>query len=443
MQVGTHSWERLFCCEHQARHPASLVDHALGFLSAVVMGSIMCNSGKGVCTRVVNLGESEIDAVALVQGGHGNQLSAPPTQHGGMVVSTFQEGVRGWLGHMKEISLEYNFEDLAQATNGFSDDCRLGAGAAGAVYQGTLRGGTQAAIKVLVDQGGLEGFEDEVRVLSRFRHPNLVTLFGWGARGNKKFLLYELLPGGDVEHKLAKCRRGQPEFSWSERLKTASDSACGLSHMVNNQPVAFHRDIKPANILLDSDGTAKMADFGLAGVVHGTGRSAHLYVKRISGTPGYACPAYMSSGLVCEQTEVYSFGIVLLEFLLCKQPCLCGPQGDLIYPLLKQVQPSLPGAHERILAHLDVQASWPRGIVDEFADLALSCVDLALERRPPFAIIVRTLRRLAQGQLSGAAASEGSLRRTGPADAPDPARSKASDRRPCRATSEHGVRCKC
>lgn len=316
------------------------------------------------------------------------------------MVAQIGEAAREWLGQLTEISLEYPYEDLAKATDGFSDKCRLGAGAAGAVYKGTLRGGTQAAIKMLIDQGGLEGFEDEVRVLSKFRHPNLVTLFGFGQRGNKKYLLYELMPGGDVEHMLAKCRKGKPVFSWQERLKVALDAASGLSHMVNNEPVAFHRDIKPANILLDVDGTAKMADFGLAGVVHGERRNAHLYVKNISGTPGYTCPVYIATFCVTEQTEVYSFGVVLLELLTCKQPCLCGNQGDLIYPLLQVVQPCIPGAFDRVLANLDPQAGWPRGIVDEFADLALACIDMAVDRRPHYSSIVRALGRLSRHQLS-------------------------------------------
>merc|ERR1740121_837071 len=189
--------------------------------------------------------------------------------------------------HLTDISLEYAYQDLYDATSGFCKESRLGAGAAGAVYRGTLKSQTQVAIKVLLANGGMNGFEDEVRVLSRFRHPNLVTLLGWGQSTNEKekYLIYELLEGGDVGNKLEKARDGRAPFPWPQRLRVALDSACGLSHMMNSTPKAFHRDIKPANILLDAGGGAKMADFGLAGTIRDN--TKQLMVENISGTPGY------------------------------------------------------------------------------------------------------------------------------------------------------------
>merc|ERR1712232_1474114 len=104
--------------------------------------------------------------------------------------------------HLSGIALEYSYEDLRNGTQNFSESRRLGKGAAGAVYKGVLRGGTEVAVKVLENNAEVLGFEDEVRVLSRFRHPNLVTLLGWGQHENDRYLVYELLPGGDVEKKL-------------------------------------------------------------------------------------------------------------------------------------------------------------------------------------------------------------------------------------------------
>lgn len=313
----------------------------------------------------------------------------------GGVLDKIQAAAKGWIGQLTEISLEYPYEDLLKATDGFSAELRLGAGAAGAVYRGILQGGTEVAIKVLFNRGGLEGFEDEVRVLSRFRHPNLVTLFGWGHHGDEKYLVYELLEGGDVDDSLKKCRERDVPFMWPARLRVALTAASGLSHMVNSQPMAFHRDIKPANIMLDADGSAKMADFGLAGVVHAEGKR-HLVTTNISGTPGYTCPAYMQTGRVSEHSEVYSFGTVLLELMMNQPPCLVGPQGDVIYPILQVVQPAAPGAHARLLGALDPRARWPRGLAEELGDLALACTDMVPDRRPPFASIVRSLRRLSE-----------------------------------------------
>ena len=114
-----------------------------------------------------------------------------------------------------------------------------------------------------------DGFEEEVRTLSRLRHPNLVTLMGWGQHEAAKYLVYELL-GGDVIGRLLKCKRGETGFDWQQRTRVGTDAACGLSYMMNCEPKAFHRDIKPANILLDANGTAKKADFGLSGTAQET-----------------------------------------------------------------------------------------------------------------------------------------------------------------------------
>lgn len=317
-----------------------------------------------------------------------------------------KEAARDWLGpskndnrHLGELALQYNAAELSHATGGFSPQNRLGAGAAGAVYRGVLRGGTEVAVKVLT--GVSSGFEEEVRVLSRFRHPNVVTLLGWGVAEHERYLVYELLTGGDVSKKLEKCRRDGAPFTWQERLRVAHDSACGLSHMLNNaDEKAFHRDIKPANIMLDAGGGAKMADFGLASIVQDVGRQ-HLTVENIAGTPGYADPNYIQTGRVSEESEIYSFGIVLLELLLNQPPALAGPQGDIIYPLLSTVQPSAPGAHGRVLTAQDPRAAWPRHVVEDFAALSIDMVQMNPERRPLFVDVVRRLRHLVNNTGAG------------------------------------------
>eukprot|EP00403_Amphidinium_massartii_P012090 CAMPEP_0178426332 /NCGR_PEP_ID=MMETSP0689_2-20121128/29181_1 /TAXON_ID=160604 /ORGANISM="Amphidinium massartii, Strain CS-259" /LENGTH=372 /DNA_ID=CAMNT_0020048017 /DNA_START=64 /DNA_END=1182 /DNA_ORIENTATION=- len=303
---------------------------------------------------------------------------------------TAQAAMGAWDQLVKNtLSLEYDYKELAAGTSNFSTENRLGAGAAGAVYRGKLRGVTPVAVKVLKDMGGLEGFEDEVRVLSRLRHINLVTLMGFARQEGTKYLVYELLPGGDLHGKLQKSKTGKEAFPWQERLQCALHVAKGLSHMMNSRPKTFHRDIKSPNILIEDDGTAKVADFGLAGVVP-EGQS-HVRVESKSGTPGYCCPSYMQSGVVSEKSEVYSYGMVLFELLLNVPPALQGNEGELVYPVLQQVMPAAPGAHSRVLANLDPTAGWTRPVVDDFADLALTCIDDQPERRPVFLEIIQML----------------------------------------------------
>jgi len=297
------------------------------------------------------------------------------------------------------LSLEYSFETLQAATDGFHDRRRLGSGAAGAVYRGCLRGGSEVAVKALFNAGPMDGFEEEVRTLSRFRHPNLVTLMGWGQHEAAKYLVYELLLGGDVIGRLLKCKRGETGFDWQQRTRVGTDAACGLSYMMNCEPKAFHRDIKPANILLDANGTAKMADFGLAGTAQETS-PGRLTVEQVAGTPGYACPVYMQTKCVSEKSEVYSFGVVLLELLLNERPAISIHGGKIAYPLRQIVDPGREGAVGRALDRLDAAANWPVNTASEVASLAIQCVN-GPEGRPLFDTIVQVLRNLCKSRPPG------------------------------------------
>merc|ERR1740117_2592624 len=180
-------------------------------------------------------------------------------------------------------------------------------------------------------------------MLSKFRHPNLVTLMGWARRDSRRFLIYEFLTGGDAYQRLAKCKDEGKPFPWHERLAMARDAATGLAHLHNATPHAFHRDIKCANILLGPAG-AKMADFGLSCVAktHPSGlKFASVQVEFASGTPGYTCPLYVERGRITEGSEAYAFGMVILELLLNKMPAgMVG--GNLVYPIREAIRPDLP-----------------------------------------------------------------------------------------------------
>lgn len=215
---------------------------------------------------------------------------------------------------------------------------------------------------------------------------------GFAVNGSQRLLVYEYLSGGDVSRRLQKCARDGLSFTAVQRLSVALDAACGLSHLHNANPKVFHRDIKTANILLDRNGGAKMADFGLACL----SRSSEHKVKQASGTIGYACPYYIQRGVVTEGSEVYSFGMVLIE-LLCNAPPACsGPNpGEILY-LVNHLQ----GSVSRCAGMADPKAGWSQAGATKVAELAMNCVSMTEQSRPKFVQIVKQLRALIENLTS-------------------------------------------
>mmetsp|Transcript_95952 Transcript_95952/g.304641 ORF Transcript_95952/g.304641 Transcript_95952/m.304641 type:complete len:432 (+) Transcript_95952:1079-2374(+) len=205
---------------------------------------------------------------------------------------------------------------------------------------------------------------------------------GHAVRAEERYLVYELLPGGDV---CARLRR-DPTFTWRPRLSVALDAALGLSHLHGSRPQVFHRDIKTQNILMDRNGTGKMADFGLARLAKQD--SLSLTVENASGTLGYADPAYIRTGRVTEASEVYSFGMVLLEILTRRPPALQHADSRIEYQFAH-----VKGNLQRVLEMLDSRGQWPESVASLVGTLALQCVDEDEALRPPFTGIVGDLRR--------------------------------------------------
>lgn len=286
---------------------------------------------------------------------------------------------------LNQISLEYTYGELQEATQNFDASRKLGSGSYGGVFRGILKDGTEVAIKAL-DLPEEAGFEEEVKVLSKFRHPNLVILMGFARHVTQRLLVYEHLAGGDVHKRLQRSCVENIAFTYQQRVAVALDAACGLSHLHHATPKVFHRDIKSPNILLDKNGTAKMADFGLACLSHA---SAHK-VKQASGTVGYACPLYVQRGVVTQGSEVYSFGMVLLELLTASPPAYLGRQPGQIQYLAHHINGDIRVA----LSMVDSKANWPAATARAIAELAMRCTQGQEQQRPGFLDIVRILRSL-------------------------------------------------
>mmetsp|Transcript_37967 Transcript_37967/g.80260 ORF Transcript_37967/g.80260 Transcript_37967/m.80260 type:complete len:473 (+) Transcript_37967:3-1421(+) len=307
---------------------------------------------------------------------------------------------------------QYDYGEIALATKYFDQANLLGRGTYGSVHRGTLRDGTEVAVKSVTIQEA--GFEQEVRILSHFHHPNLVLLLGFAAHPetSERLLLYEFMSGGDTEQRLRDAFEGRQCFLWQHRLRVCIDAACGLSHLASSTPIAFHRDIKPANILLDKDGNGKLADFGLALFSQDQSHK----VESIAGTVGYACPHYSRTGMVTENSEMYSFGMVLVELLVNAPPAITDAAGNFMF-LVSELAPHEAGAVERMLQRADPSGGFPGAVAQAVAALALQCIDHDVKNRPRFVDVLHTLRSIYESFSFGGMAVASPPRRGSPGKA--------------------------
>ncbi|CAI9086830.1 OLC1v1020749C2 [Oldenlandia corymbosa var. corymbosa] len=210
-------------------------------------------------------------------------------------------------------SVEFSYEELAQATHNFSLANKIGQGGFGSVFYGELRG-EKAAIKQMDMQASKE-FLAELKVLTHVHHLNLVRLIGYCIEGSL-FLVYEYIENGNLNQHLRNSAGREP-LPWSTRVQIALDSARGLEYIHEHTvPVYIHRDIKSANILIDKNYRAKVADFGLTKLTEVGSASLHT---RLVGTFGYMPPEYAQYGDVSPKIDVYAFGVVLYELISAKE----------------------------------------------------------------------------------------------------------------------------
>ncbi|KAJ8558377.1 hypothetical protein K7X08_005143 [Anisodus acutangulus] len=214
--------------------------------------------------------------------------------------------------------IQFTYEDLATATGGFSQVNLLGQGGFGFVHKGILTDGSVVAVKSLKSGSGQgeREFQAEVEIISRVHHRHLVSLVGYCVADGQRMLVYEFVPNGTLEYHLH--GKGRPVMDWGLRLKIALGSAKGLAYLHEDcHPRIIHRDIKGANILLDNNYEAMVADFGLAKLTEDN--NTHVST-RVMGTFGYLAPEYASSGKLTEKSDVFSFGVMLLELITGRRP---------------------------------------------------------------------------------------------------------------------------
>jgi len=212
----------------------------------------------------------------------------------------------------------FSYNELASATNKFAESEKLGQGGFGGVYKGYLKDmKSYVAIKRISRESrqGMKEYVTEVKVISLLRHRNLVQLIGWCHEKNDFILVYEFMPNGSLDSHLY----GVKSFlTWTVRYNIALGLASALLYLQEEwEQCVIHRDIKSSNIMLDSSFNAKLGDFGLARLVdHEKGSQT----THIAGTRGYIAPEYFTSGKATKESDIYSFGVVLLEISSGRKP---------------------------------------------------------------------------------------------------------------------------
>uniref|UniRef100_A0A453DLA2 non-specific serine/threonine protein kinase n=2 Tax=Aegilops tauschii subsp. strangulata TaxID=200361 RepID=A0A453DLA2_AEGTS len=234
--------------------------------------------------------------------------------------SKTEEALKLWK--IEESSSEftlYDFPELAAATDNFSEEKKLGQGGFGPVYKGMFSDGTEVAVKMLAAQSGqgLVEFKNEIQLIAKLQHTNLVKLVGCCVQEEEKMLVYEYMPNGSLDFFIFDQERG-PLLDWKKRQHIIEGITQGLLYLHKHSRVRIiHRDMKASNILLDKDLNPRISDFGMARIFGSN--VVEVNTNRVVGTYGYMAPEYASEGLFSVKSDVFSFGVLLLEIVSGKR----------------------------------------------------------------------------------------------------------------------------
>nr|XP_025884233.1 probable LRR receptor-like serine/threonine-protein kinase At5g10290 isoform X3 [Solanum lycopersicum] len=287
----------------------------------------------------------------------------------------------------------FAWRELQLATDNFSEKNVLGQGGFGKVYKGVLSDSTKVAVKRLTDYespGGDAAFQREVEMISVAVHRNLLRLIGFCTTPTERLLVYPYMQNLSVAYRLRELKPGESVLAWPTRKRVALGTARGLEYLHEHcNPKIIHRDVKAANVLLDEDFEAVVGDFGLAKLVDVRKTNVTTQVR---GTMGHIAPEYLSTGKSSEKTDVFGYGIMLLEIVTGQRAIdfsrLEEEDDVLLLDHVKKLQ-----REKRLDAIVDrnLHKNYNMDEVEMMIQVALLCTQGSPEDRPAMSEVVRML----------------------------------------------------
>nr|CAB3494996.1 unnamed protein product [Digitaria exilis] len=300
--------------------------------------------------------------------------------------------VRG-LDTTEELPEDLTYDDILRATDNWSEKYVIGRGRHGTVYRTEFAPGRQWAVKT-VDLSQFK-FPIEMKILNMVKHRNIVKMEGYCIRGNVGIILSEYMPQGNL-FELLHGRKPQVALDWNIRHQITLGIAQGLSYLHHDcVPMIVHRDVKSSNILMDADLVPKITDFGMGKIVYD--EDADATVSVIVGTLGYIAPEHGYNTRLTEKSDVYSYGVVLLELLCRKMPVgpAFGDGVDIVAWITSKLKCTDPCG---VMSCMDEEIMyWPgdeQAKALDLLDLAMACTQVAFQSRPSMREVVSTLMRI-------------------------------------------------
>ncbi|KZV50849.1 L-type lectin-domain containing receptor kinase S.1 [Dorcoceras hygrometricum] len=283
----------------------------------------------------------------------------------------------------------YSYEELSEATKGFSDEELLGSGGFGKVYKGTLTNNIEVAVKCVNHDSkqGLREFMAEISSMGRLQHKNLVQMRGWCRKRNALLLVYDYMPNGSLNKWIFD--KPMKLMNWGGRKRVLADVAEGLNYLHHGwDQVVVHRDIKSSNVLLDSEMRGRLGDFGLAKLYsHGEVPNT----TRVVGTLGYLAPEVATLATPTAASDVYSFGVVVLEVACGRRPIEIKVETEDEEVLIDWVRQKYSVGRLSELADKRIKGEYEVEEMEAVLKLGLSCCHPDPLRRPTMKEVIAVL----------------------------------------------------